>query len=388
LSPDFGGAPNAIAVPQDPKSSPAYIFQQLALQRHRASSQPSFSSRLQESHFIDSETEEEDDGSREETPTPNSRTVKEKPNKTPKNKDKKSPKEKKKKKNGGDATDKDKSARKKNKPDEARDEPNHAGTEPKTAEKVRDKVADAQENSAKTPNSGKTKKKKKTPNDKAARETDKKKRAQIPQEAVEAGMYHSQRPRSVSLSGPTNSRTAPESRKRKRDNVDEEDEQGELARPPADGDANVLHVEALAIQRLQESVPAVRKRHVEHKLRQETGHEPSELAVLITAARETIIDLARQQVMQTQQSYHALQTELLRLLKEQTARLERLEEKERAEEEQDEEDERSAADLGDLLRNTAAADDDGSRHSPGPPPAERHHRRHGRDTPGCSNQVQ
>lgn len=60
------------------------------------------------------------------------------------------------------------------------------------------------------------------------------------------------------------------------------------------------------------------------KLERETGIKPTEMAVLLTAAKETIIDLARQQVMQTEKSYQTIQTELVRLMKEQNDRLEKL----------------------------------------------------------------
>lgn len=61
------------------------------------------------------------------------------------------------------------------------------------------------------------------------------------------------------------------------------------------------------------------------KLKSDTGSDPTDIAVLATAARETIIDLARQQIEQTEHSYHTIQNELLRMLKQQNDRLERLE---------------------------------------------------------------
>jgi len=83
--------------------------------------------------------------------------------------------------------------------------------------------------------------------------------------------------------------------------------------------------EATAIAKLRQSLPTNRINRVAKQLKQEIGCDPTELTVLLTTAGDTIIDLARQQVRQTEQSYQTIQAELLRMLKEQKERLETLE---------------------------------------------------------------
>lgn len=81
LGPASGYKTNTtIAVPLDPKQSPAYLFQQMALLRNRARVQPSFSSAVRPGleSGTSSELGPED---KENTPTPNSRRPKDKPEK-------------------------------------------------------------------------------------------------------------------------------------------------------------------------------------------------------------------------------------------------------------------------------------------------------------------
>lgn len=72
LSPSFGG-PHTITTPRDPKSNPAYIFQQLALSRNRASIRPNFVGVVSP----DDGTVKDDDEARDETPTPSQKDVNE-----------------------------------------------------------------------------------------------------------------------------------------------------------------------------------------------------------------------------------------------------------------------------------------------------------------------
>lgn len=87
-----------------------------------------------------------------------------------------------------------------------------------------------------------------------------------------------------------------------------------------------VNAEAEAFQRLQESLPPFRLLRVTEELRRRTGgSDPTKMAVVLTAARETIVDLARQQVAQTERSFQTIQAELLRLLTEANERLARFE---------------------------------------------------------------
>lgn len=86
LGPASGYRTNStsIEVPLDPKQSPAYLFQQMALIRNRARNQPSFSSIVRPRPDIDSGTSSElGPEDKENTPTPtNSRRPKGKPEKS------------------------------------------------------------------------------------------------------------------------------------------------------------------------------------------------------------------------------------------------------------------------------------------------------------------
>ncbi len=84
LSPAFGSKTNTtIEVPSDPKMSPAYLFQQMALMKNRANVRPSFSSTIhaEPDHGSSSDVSSED---KENTPTPRQRKVKDNPQEKPK----------------------------------------------------------------------------------------------------------------------------------------------------------------------------------------------------------------------------------------------------------------------------------------------------------------
>lgn len=88
LSPGFNGRASTVAIPQDPKSSPAYVFQQLALARNRASIRPSFSSKVPQEDTDEQPEADEPD----ETPTPGEKEVKAKrKRKSKEKKDKQAP---------------------------------------------------------------------------------------------------------------------------------------------------------------------------------------------------------------------------------------------------------------------------------------------------------
>ena len=70
LSPSFNPKPSLIVAPQDVKSSPAYIFQQLALAKNRANVRPSFSSTVQLDDDSGDDTSEAESNDKENTPTP------------------------------------------------------------------------------------------------------------------------------------------------------------------------------------------------------------------------------------------------------------------------------------------------------------------------------
>lgn len=79
-----------------------------------------------------------------------------------------------------------------------------------------------------------------------------------------------------------------------------------------------------AVKKLRESLPTTRIARVARNIEREEGFQPSEMAVLLIAARETVIDLARSHLAQTEKSCHAVQKELLNLVKAQQEKLEAL----------------------------------------------------------------
>ena len=106
---------------------------------------------------------------------------------------------------------------------------------------------------------------------------------------------------------------ANESRKRKR----EDEEADEFKRR--------VETEAYAFKKLRESIPPIRIQCVARMLEREQGVQPTEMAVLLTTARETVLDLARQQIMQTEMVQETLQKEMVGILKKQKERLAMLE---------------------------------------------------------------
>ncbi|ETI20053.1 hypothetical protein G647_09068 [Cladophialophora carrionii CBS 160.54] len=106
---------------------------------------------------------------------------------------------------------------------------------------------------------------------------------------------------------------ADRSRKRKRD------EDG------AEAFKRRVEVEANAVKRLRESLPVFRLERVINALERDEGSQPTEMAVLLTAARETIIDLARAQLLQMEQMSNVVEKEMLNIVRAQRARLDELE---------------------------------------------------------------
>ncbi|KEF56302.1 uncharacterized protein A1O9_07883 [Exophiala aquamarina CBS 119918] len=89
-----------------------------------------------------------------------------------------------------------------------------------------------------------------------------------------------------------------------------------------------LDSETRAIKRLREAIPGTKLTLVSQKLEQECDTQPTGMAVLVEAARETILDLARGQMSTTMGlggSQEGLGGAVLRMLKEQKGRLDRLE---------------------------------------------------------------
>ncbi|KIW34833.1 uncharacterized protein PV07_01584 [Cladophialophora immunda] len=241
-----------IDVPQDPKSNPTYIFQQLSLAKNRANTRPSFFGAL---GTDDGEASGRSDiTERDSTPTPGHKGAREK--------DKS---KKKRKTSEGNSKDRLQDRENEKRPaDTAKGQHQHHEKEARQRE------------------------------DKKKRKDDKKKKQ---------------------LARPTEAQpvATSESRKRKRENEE------------AEAFKRRVEVEANAVKRLRESLPSVRLDRVFRRLEREEGMTPTEMAVLLVTARETIIDFARQQVLQTERAQKTIQDELLRVLKEQNERLAELE---------------------------------------------------------------
>ncbi|KIW89921.1 uncharacterized protein Z519_09351 [Cladophialophora bantiana CBS 173.52] len=237
-----------VNVPQDPKSNPAYIFQQLALANNRANTRPSFFGILDPD---DGESSGRSDTTeRDDTPTPGHMEARDKD-------------KAKKKSSQGKGKDKQPDREKDKKPADTSKAQHHEGETRQREEK------------------------------KKRKEEKKKKQLSRPVE--------------------TQAVAAAESRKRKRDNEE------------ARAFKRRVELEANAVKKLRESLPTVRLDRVFGKLEREEGTKPTEMAVLLTTARDTILDLARQQVLQTQRAQKTIQDELLRILKEQRDKLAELE---------------------------------------------------------------
>ncbi|KAL2405856.1 hypothetical protein ABEF95_000577 [Exophiala dermatitidis] len=368
-----------VSVPQDPRSNPAYLFQQLALQRNRASVRPSFSSKQIE---IDSGDDTEEGQElrpknlkREESPAPIA-TKKEKRNRHRNSKTK---------------------ARKAHDEEVEAEAPvvEASGAAKPDGNKHKQKKGKAKENSPtailhnninKQPDETKTdttthKKSKKSKKSKAQSKhdgsvpvvdlenTDRITNTNTATISKEDMIKIKREPRTLdpvlpptpSPPPPSQVQSRSESRKRKRENAiastagtvstdsttvtddddDDDDDKKPTAKAPASKKSkktktlvkteskfqtSAAKIESIAIAKLRESLPSVRITRVTRDLQREfDGVDPTDVAVLVTAARETIIDLARQQIEQTEQSYQVIQAELLRMLKKQNERLERLE---------------------------------------------------------------
>ncbi|KAJ9616717.1 hypothetical protein H2200_000436 [Cladophialophora chaetospira] len=107
--------------------------------------------------------------------------------------------------------------------------------------------------------------------------------------------------------------TVNDSRKRKR----EEDDGEEFKRR--------VEVEANAVKTLRETLPTFILERVSRAMEREHGTKPTEMAVLLTAAKDTVLDLARAQLFHTQQVSNVVQTEMSRVLQSQAKRIKELE---------------------------------------------------------------
>ncbi|KAI1620377.1 hypothetical protein EDD37DRAFT_641287 [Exophiala viscosa] len=296
LSPSFNPKPTLIVAPQDVKSSPAYIFQQLALAKNRANVRPSFSSTVQLDDDYGDDTSEAESNDKENTPTPKQSRSKDKSKQVSiPDKEKTIAQEDHGKKGPKEAKLKSKSQNKK--------------------EKSKPAAAEGNKNSIESPNKKSGKEKTMSRPETENQEEHKKSRKEVKQENLDNG--------------------GGKSRKRKRNSDDDDSKTAE----------------ATAIAKLRQSLPTNRINRVAKQLKQEIGCDPTELTVLLTTAGDTIIDLARQQVRQTEQSYQTIQAELLRMLKEQKERLDTLET-------------RTAFTVGDDEESLETDDEQGPRHNP------------------------
>lgn len=126
-----------------------------------------------------------------------------------------------------------------------------------------------------------------------------------------------------------------------------------------------LDAETRAIKRLREALPGTKLTRVSQKLEQECGTHPTAMAVLVEAARETILDLARGQMRTTigfGGGQESLSGEVLRMLTEQKGRIDRLElaaDKPKASTDEDEDDgeEPATAESSDSSNNDEEGED-------------------------------
>jgi hypothetical protein len=83
----------------------------------------------------------------------------------------------------------------------------------------------------------------------------------------------------------------------------------------------------MAVKRLRETLPRFRLDRVARVLEQQDGEKPTEMAVLLNTARDTILDLARAQVVQMEGASDVLQSELFKVVKGQEEKIKDLEAK-------------------------------------------------------------
>lgn len=109
-------------------------------------------------------------------------------------------------------------------------------------------------------------------------------------------------------------------RQREVDNADAEAEARAIQR------RRKKQVKARATETLRGVIPSVYMARVRNRLANEEGTALTELSVLLTAAKEMVVDLAKSQVMQTAQLPNESHAEMLSILRAQEARLQKLEE--------------------------------------------------------------
>ena len=86
-----------------------------------------------------------------------------------------------------------------------------------------------------------------------------------------------------------------------------------------------VEVEANAVKKLRETLPAFSLHRVSRALEREDGILPTEMAVLLTVARDMILDLAKAQLFQTQQISSDVHEGMMRMIGAQEKRLKKLE---------------------------------------------------------------
>lgn len=290
LSPSFNPKPSIIAVPRDPKKTPAYIFQQLALNKNRANIHPSFSSTVRTAESDGDDSSEVGSDDKDNSPTPRQRRGKDQSKEGPTSEGKTINRGEHGKNQPKEAKPKDKSQNKKEKS-------KHIGAEEK-------KPTDSSKKKAK-----KEKAKPRAGADKQPATT--KSRSEVKQEAVEVEGGKCTGMDTIPYDALHTDPGSPTAKFRKRKRSSEE----------LDSET----AEAKAVGKLRDSLPSNRISRVAKQLKQEIGRDPTELTVLLSAAKDTIIDLARQQVRQTEQSYQTIHAELVRMLKEQNEKLAMLE---------------------------------------------------------------
>ncbi|KIW19201.1 hypothetical protein PV08_03495 [Exophiala spinifera] len=352
-----------IEAPLDPKQSPAYLLQQMALLGNRARVRPSFSSKVRPGLSDSGTSSELGPEDKENTPTPHSNTRIIRPNDN---------KSEKKSRAGGSlssfpivssddhqdktrvnskaaASKRDTSVevvfqetRKKTDDRRARarssesrtggqdqdENDNHENTSNVTAGVEAD---DGPERPRKKPKSKTKSKKKKSTTTTTTKKKNKHDNSGQQGEEGENTHVNVEAESESGTVGNKNKDNTGKSKKRKRDRRKSRGESEGEAEAQAERQEKgeiVSSAEAKALKQLREILPSKRVSRVETQLRLEMaawGCEPTETTVLVTTARDTVIDLARQQVVQTERSYQAIQAELLRMLKEQNKKLRRWE---------------------------------------------------------------
>lgn len=76
---------------------------------------------------------------------------------------------------------------------------------------------------------------------------------------------------------------------------------------------------------MRETLPTFSLERVARAMERENGSKPTEMAVLLTAARDTLLDLAKAQLFQTQQVSSVVHAGMMKMISTQAKRLKELE---------------------------------------------------------------